>query len=61
MCVSVCVGVLEMRGCIHASTVSPDSQAPEAFSEELAEWRGGVGMRWLEGKNWSTVCPDHGG
>lgn len=36
-------GGLEMRGCIHQSTGSPDSQAPEeAFSEELGEWGGWV-------------------
>lgn len=54
-------GGLKMHGCIHPSTGSPGSQAPEeAFSEELGEWGGGCGG--LRNKNyWSTLHPDHGG
>lgn len=40
------VGFKKMRGCIHPSTESRDTQAPEkAFSEELGEWGGRGGWR----------------
>ena len=40
----------KMHGCIHQSTGSPETRKhpEEAFSEELGEWGGWGGMRWLE-------------